>query len=394
MSLLTRSLRLLIAETLTLALVTVTPAAPLKPGDRAPSLDLEVVLQGPEAEEVTWASLTGKAVVLEFWATWCAPCIGAIPHWNELTQEMEGEPVQFLSITDEGAEVIRPYLERRPIDGWIGLDTDRSVFEAFGVEGIPHTVLVDGDGIVRAVTDPFAVTAEALRKLAAGQDPGVRPRQEASEVLASLRTALAGGSEKGAEPLLRVVVRPSRSPFIAAQIGPGFILQMGFFAGGLVQNAFQVSSSRIVFERELPEGAFDVLVEVGPDDLRYPLLHQALEAAFEIQLQPEEREMDVYRLVRTGGSAPGLDAAQGEAFSSRGGRGSYTATAVTGARLARWLEGRVGRPVVDASGLEGHFDVELSWDSEASGGFERILAEQLGLALEESRATVEVLVVR
>ena len=127
------------------------------------------------------------------------------------------------------------------------------------------------------------------------------------------------------------MVRPSRSSVIAAQVGPGFIRQVGFFAEGLLQNAFQVSRSRIVVERELPDGAFDVLVEVGQDDLRYPLLRQALEAAFEIQAQREKREMDVYRLVRTGGPAPGLDPAQGEAFSSRGGRGSYAATAITGA---------------------------------------------------------------
>ena len=186
-----------------LVAIPVTSAAPLNPGDPAPPLSLEVVLQGPEAGDVTWAALKGKAVVLEFWATWCAPCIGAIPHWNELAEEMKGEPVRFLSIADERAETIRPYLERRPIRGWIGLDTDRSVFEAFGVEGIPHTVLVDGHGIVRAVTDPFAVTAEALRKLAAGQDPGVRPRQEASEILASLDEAFADK-----DGILKVVTTP------------------------------------------------------------------------------------------------------------------------------------------------------------------------------------------
>lgn len=342
---------------------------------------------------MTWAALKGKAVVLEFWATWCAPCIGAIPHWNELAEEMKGEPVRFLSITDERAETIRPYLERRPIRGWIGLDTDRSVFEAFGVEGIPHTVLVDGHGIVRAVTDPFAVTAEALRKLAAGQDPGVRPRQEASEILASLDEAFAD-SEEWAEPLLRVILRPSRSPVIAAQVGPGFIRQVGFFADGLVQNAFQVSRSRIVFERQLPEGAFDVLVEVGRDDLRYPLLHQALEAAFEVEIQREEREMDVYRLVRIEGPAPALNVAQGEAFSSRGGRGSYTATAVTGAHLAKWLEGRMGRPVLDGTGLDGHYDVSITWDPDVPDDLQRVLREQLGLILEDGRATVEILVVR
>ena len=104
--------------------------------------------------------------------------------------------------------------------------------------------------------------------------------------------------------------------------------------------------------------------------------------------------MDVYRLVRIEGPAPALNVAQGEAFSSRGGRDSYTATAVTGAHLAKWLEGRMGRPVLDGTGLDGHYDVSITWDPDVPDDLQRVLREQLGLILEDGRATVEILVVR
>src|SRR5882724_1084408 len=72
----------------------------LKAGTAAPDLGLTAVLQSPDGTNADWASLKGKVVVLEFWATWCAPCIAVQPHLNELTDEFKDKSVQFISITN------------------------------------------------------------------------------------------------------------------------------------------------------------------------------------------------------------------------------------------------------------------------------------------------------
>ncbi len=160
-------------------------------------------------------------------------------------------------------------------------------------------------------------------------------------------------------------------------------------------NAFGVSRSRMVLEGELPEGVFDVVMETSGYVERQPdLLQKALEAAFQVEARWEKREVDVFRLVRVDGQAPGLvEVPEGNASSS-GRRGSLTGVSLPPDLLARAIEARVDRPVLDATGLDGHYAVNLTWDPEVPDDLERVLRDQLGMALEEGRATVEVLVVR
>jgi len=69
-------------------------------GSNAPPIDLQQVLHAPEGARATLEGLRGKLVVLEFWATWCPSCVKAIPHFNELADQLKDRPVQFISITD------------------------------------------------------------------------------------------------------------------------------------------------------------------------------------------------------------------------------------------------------------------------------------------------------
>ena len=302
--------------------------------------------------------------------------------------------MRFLSVSDEPPETLRTFLQKRRLDGWVAVDRDRSMFAAYGVEGIPHVFLIDGQGVIRAVTDPLAVTVDSVRRLAAGEDPGVEPRMDVSGAFAAL-------DEEGPEPLVRFMVRPSRSSVAGTQSGSDVARgnsryrAVGIEARLVLMNAFGVSRSRMVLEGALPEGVFDMVMETSGYVERQPdLLQRALETAFQVEARWEKREVDVFRLVRVDGQAPGLvEVPEGNASSS-GRRGSLTGVSLPPDLLVRAIEARVDRPVLDATGLDGHYDVNLTWDPEVPGDLERILRDQLGLALKESRAAVEVLVVR
>jgi thiol-disulfide isomerase/thioredoxin len=125
-------------------------------------MHFETVLERGRAAKL---ALRGRAVVLDFWATWCSPCVAAIPKFNELVVEFRDRPVDFVSVTDESEEVVRRFLEKRPIEGFVAIDSDGSVFRQHNVKGRPFTVLIDRNGRVAGFTDTYSLRAAVIEDL-------------------------------------------------------------------------------------------------------------------------------------------------------------------------------------------------------------------------------------
>ena len=186
---------------ISLAIILATSALAQEIGKPAPAIEFEHSLQAPAAEKITWPELRGKVVVLEFWTTWCTPCLQAIPHLNELSKELADEPVRFISVTDEPPERIAKFLRKRTMNCWVALDTDKSVFKRYAVSGIPRTFVIDKEGRIVLDTRPMALTAKLLREIASGTyvQPTSAPTKRADEDTGLPRL---GGFSPGIDPLM------------------------------------------------------------------------------------------------------------------------------------------------------------------------------------------------
>ncbi|MHC5060600.1 MAG: redoxin family protein [Planctomycetota bacterium] len=138
---------------------------PIRVGGQAPKLGIEQLLQAPKGAKADWESLKGNVVVLEFWATWCGPCIMSMPHMNELVEKFKNKPVKFLAITNEKQSLVKSFLAQREVSAWVGLDTDNSMVSDYGVKSIPYAVVVDKTGTIRKLTRPSVLSERFIEEL-------------------------------------------------------------------------------------------------------------------------------------------------------------------------------------------------------------------------------------
>jgi thiol-disulfide isomerase/thioredoxin len=138
--------------------------AELKVGDKA-NLKLDMLLQASLEKINSVEELKGKVIMLEFWATWCVPCIKAFPHLNELKSKFKGSNFEIIAITYETEEVVQKLLKKHALDTWIGINEDKSLFLEYAISSIPQTFLVDKSGIIVERLRPWEVTEDKIKEL-------------------------------------------------------------------------------------------------------------------------------------------------------------------------------------------------------------------------------------
>jgi len=228
-------------------------------GSVAPDLNVESWLSkgnGDRFPEVTKFE-AGKVYIVEFWATWCPPCVASMPHLSELQEKYEAKGVQVISITDEPLEEVSAFLQRQvrsdPSKTYAELtknyclttDPDGSSHfsytEASGVPGIPAAFLIGKSGKIEwighpveideplelVVADKFDAVAyqkiQAERKRLAAEVGGVLQLVQggnAEEALVRLEGIIAGApeDEKTSLTVLQVeILGASGKPKLAVQ---------------------------------------------------------------------------------------------------------------------------------------------------------------------------------
>lgn len=103
-------------------------------------------------EPVTLSAHAGKAVVLSFWATWCAYCLKELPILVNIQKKVGKDRLQVVAINTESYDVFRKV--SRHMKEWdmvLGNDPDKEAQEAYGVKGIPHMVIIGRDGKILRV---------------------------------------------------------------------------------------------------------------------------------------------------------------------------------------------------------------------------------------------------
>jgi len=133
------------------------PGKPLKSGNKAPDFTAELI----DGSTVTLSDFKGKPVIINFWATWCGPCVKEMPAFERL-KENYGDEIGILAVNcGEDADTIKDFADANGYTFPIALDEEYQVSMLYPTNSIPYTVVIDGNGKVTHVSSG-AVDADTM----------------------------------------------------------------------------------------------------------------------------------------------------------------------------------------------------------------------------------------
>ncbi len=353
----------------------------------APELKLVKLINAPAPELGGWRDLGGKAAVLEFWATWCEPCVDNIPRMNQLAEQFRDKAVVFISITDESEAEVRAFMQTHPMSGWVAPEAGAEPFKAFRVYSRPYTVLVAPDGRVFSSTSSADLTAEGVEDLLAGR------RRAAEDAARPPDRGLSDGT--GSPALAEFFIAPDSSGAAGASCGNDFM-----YAKALtLRSAFDLmlGPSDVVDlgpgVKDIFDSRYDIRVSAPPGaaDGKKGIFVKGIESALGLKVKQELREAEVYVLK----AAPGgplakrmkdLEDVKFDGVSLDAPGSSFDV-------LAYRLGERLGCPVLNETKADGPFQYKFTFETGDARLISSQLQSRLGLRLERLKRKIKVLTV-
>jgi len=138
----------------------------LRPAGKRPAAP-DFALKDVHGQTVRLSDFKGKVVLLNFWATWCAPCKVEIPWFMDFEQKYKdrGLVVLGVSMDEEGWEVVKPFLDRMKINYRVVIGNDEVSQSYGGVDALPTTLLVDRNGMIASKHEGLAPKSEYEKEI-------------------------------------------------------------------------------------------------------------------------------------------------------------------------------------------------------------------------------------
>jgi thiol-disulfide isomerase/thioredoxin len=123
-----------------------------------------------DGQHISMDDLTGKVVLIDFWATWCGPCREALPHMQQIAKKFQGQPLVVLSVSlDTDEQKWKDFITKNGMT-WVQYRDGGftgPISNLFGVKAIPQTFTIDADGVLQDQHIGDASIEGKLKKLVA-----------------------------------------------------------------------------------------------------------------------------------------------------------------------------------------------------------------------------------
>lgn len=331
-----------------------------------------ITVLNSKKKEISLSDLKGKPVILEFWATWCGPCIPAMKKLDKLQQKF-GDDIEIITVSSENRERLEKFIKKTKTS--LRIVSDTTHHKKFKYKIIPHSIIIDKNGIVQAITSPENINENVIKDLIANNainldlkddfyiDPNLKVETLKTVANSDYRIELKGYDQKkrGGSKLLK-----------DTEGNINGILMWNSTIPRLYQTLFKIASpSRMVFKDNLKEDDFpyhkehqyNLTIEVSN---KYQsnwreIGVEFLNKSFDVNAKIGIDSLECYVLRNVANTIKQSNSSSSE-FRFMG--TNLKAKKIKMSKLAAFLENFTPIPVLDKTNLNGEYDIDLEWQAE------------------------------
>lgn len=386
---------------LILPLVTFAQGVTLKVGDSFPSIPVSNIMNAPVKSIDLADNRDKKLYVLNFWGTWCSPCI---PEMDELAklQKANASKVQILAISDDSPQKLKTYLKNKPTTVWLATDTNYLFYNLFNLSSVSHSAIVDAERNIVALVKTHSVTQSLIDTLLAGgkvySDAILKekPANTSDDIFAVDTTIANSFTVRGYMTGQQSMGRTYRgtSPYAGRRLS---YVNTGLTT--IYKSAYNiVSQNQVVYETDEKKMndyqnkqslyCIDLLVSSEESDSLYTIFQKKLNAILPVKARIEYKTIPVYVLTNRSFNLASSSQSFTYSFSGNG----YDGSAVRVEDFANdYLSNELDLPVVDETNLTGRYDIKTTMEMRTRDNVFKSI-EALGLRIEKAERKIKILV--
>lgn len=370
-------------------------AQALKVGDNLPNYQLKSVVNY-KTDSFNFKDAKGKILIIEFWGTWCSPCIPALQHLDEIKNKYPND-VFVVGISDDSKERLTKFLTKRSVSVPLASEKDTKFNGLFSFNMVPHTIVADKNGKIIAITSPNEVTEDKIKEIIGGKIANFKLKEE--KEFDSKIDYFEADESTDYSVIQKAFIQgfPSFSTrgkgsfkdrrISCINLSPSSILQLAF------KKSFESTIVNLPKERQTytPENlyCFDIIVKNSDKENLYKIMQTEATKLFGIKANIEKRLVDVYVLRKVADILK--ESTKKETSGGSSGRG-IKAEYVEIDFLVSFLANELQKPVVDETNLKDKYDINFEFASEDPTSLKKVL-ESLGLKISKEKREVEMLVI-
>ncbi len=382
----------------------------LKIGSRFPDMMITHISNAPVKEIYLNKAKDNKYYILNFWGTWCSPCIPEMDILAKLQKQNAGK-IQVIAISDDSEERKVKYLENKPSDIWLATDTSYTLYNMLNLAFVGQSAIVNPDKKIVALVRTDSINQQMIDKLLRGDtitmSAGIKEAMipavhdpfgvdSLTDHSFSIRGYKKGQSAMGRTYTDHETYHGRRLTWYNVSIGLLYRSAYGIQSYEQ-QELYDSSVSREDvnnnnMKNKAASYCVDILVKPEQTDSLYIILQQKLNQHLPVRVRLEKRLMEVYILKQKPGTdirfTPSVTEKSSFEFSGRG----YDGKKVSLADFAKtYLTNELELPVADETGLTGYYDIKTNVEQRDMAGIIKSI-EDLGLTIEKAKREMPVMV--